>query len=493
MQTSLDSNVRLSSIPLALIIVLLFSTAQLSAQQWIEKKYAVDTTLNLIYGTALNFNNELDTLRLDLYLPQCEDALQQTRRPLLVWIHGGAFLAGTKEDVSIANFCRQFARRGYVCASLNYRLGFISDTLNWQCNYPNYPCVFAQDTAEWIRAWYRGVQDAKGALRFLIHRATQYRIDPDNVFLAGESAGSFVALGAALLDSAQERPLQSYALNAISLPAKSTRSCIYNATKHFGTDPIVRPDLGPLEGGIELDNVDYTIKAVANNYGGLVVDLLRVYNTQKPKPAIYNFHQPCDIVVPIDSGVVYQGLSWCMTNGYGCYGIAHTPKVYGSRIISRWNTQRNYGYEMHDEFTPVEFPYSFVFGDGSCTDQVNKPCHAFDNISLRENNIAAYFAPRVSTQKICDTTLASSVHNTPESHAFQLSPQPASDELVIRCGSTVPTKVELYSLCAEQLHCPIVQSSSTLRLGLSDLPAGCYCVVLRDENTILLRRYFLHR
>ncbi len=123
-----------------------------SAQQWIDKVYTYDSTLNVTYGTALNFNNEVDTLKMDIYLPQCDDVSHESKRPLLLWVHGGAFLAGSKDDVSITNLCKQFAKRGYVTASISYRLGFISDDAAWNCNYPNYSCVFASDSAEWLRA-----------------------------------------------------------------------------------------------------------------------------------------------------------------------------------------------------------------------------------------------------------------------------------------------------------------------------------------------------
>ena len=104
------------------------------------------------------------------------------------------------------DICETFARRGYVTASIGYRLGYIFDELPWDCSIENYSCLFATDFAEWERAYYRGVQDAKGALRYLLNRNDMYRIDTANVFVMGESAGAFIALGVGLLDSPSERP-----------------------------------------------------------------------------------------------------------------------------------------------------------------------------------------------------------------------------------------------------------------------------------------------
>jgi hypothetical protein len=146
------------------------------------------------------------------------------------------------------------------------------------------------------------------------------------------------------------------------------------------------------------------------------------------KPSIFSYHQPCDIVVSIDSAKIFWGLTWCMTNGYGCFGIANTPKSYGSRTISDWNTTQNLGYTIQNEFTSTTFPYSFVFGQASCTDQASNPCHAYDNTILREGNMAQFFANLVSTNPICDT--AALELDELDSH-FSIHPNPTSGTIKI--------------------------------------------------------------
>ena len=51
--------------------------------------------------------------KLDLYLPKSENKL-----PLIIWIHGGAFMAGSKEN----GVPLQYLSDGYALASINYRL-----------------------------------------------------------------------------------------------------------------------------------------------------------------------------------------------------------------------------------------------------------------------------------------------------------------------------------------------------------------------------------
>lgn len=98
------------------------------------------------------------------------------RRPVLVWIHGGAFVrgssAGTAYDGAV------FARHGIVCVSINYRLGvegfgYIAD---------------APAPAN------RGLLDQIFALRWVRDNIANFGGDPDDITVAGESAGAMCIL-----------------------------------------------------------------------------------------------------------------------------------------------------------------------------------------------------------------------------------------------------------------------------------------------------------
>lgn len=96
--------------------------------------------------------------KLDLFVP--EKAAGPT--PLLVWIHGGAWVSGDKADNPPLR--RGYVQRGYAVASLNYRL---SQT----ALYP------AQ------------IEDCKAALRWLRAHAKEYNLDPARIGVWGGSAG----------------------------------------------------------------------------------------------------------------------------------------------------------------------------------------------------------------------------------------------------------------------------------------------------------------
>lgn len=137
----------------------------------------VQVVRDLVYGSATNAAGQPETLRLDLYLP---DADPEPVRPALVWIHGGGFVGGDKGDAQIALLARSFAQKGYVCASINYRLR-----------------SQAQVNADGPGTVQDAQQDAKAAVRWLRSQASVWRVDPSRIGIGGSSAGGYTALAAA--------------------------------------------------------------------------------------------------------------------------------------------------------------------------------------------------------------------------------------------------------------------------------------------------------
>lgn len=462
-----------------LMCVLFYSSS--TAQTWVSEQYGYQTEKNIEYGTALNFIGQSEKLTLDLFTPVCDPGTLALPRPLLIFIHGGSFLAGSKDDPSIQSLCINFAKRGYVTASINYRKGFIADENKWECNYPNYKCVFATDASEWHRAYYRAIQDAKGALRFLISRKSDWNIDPEHVFLAGESAGAFIALGVGLMDVESERPPYTTTQAALPSPHPFTYDCEYNVGKTFDGNPIPRPDLGGIDGNIVPGVGGFTIKAIGNMYGGMMSDLLKVSKDPAKKPAIYSFHRPCDPVVPIDSAFVNWGLSWCFTNGYGCFGIKNNENMlYGSRTFSQWNTARQYGYNIENHFTTVNFPFQFIFGEGSCTDQLNNPCHAYDNKGLRERELATFFAKQITLAGSCSSTNA--VVN-PSDNRILLYPNPGSHQIHLHLKKTYSGVLHVFNSQGTLLRSQHLQGEKHI-IDMADLPNGLYLLEVRSQEDL---------
>ena len=82
----------------------------------------IDTQLDVVYATeVIDWQGNSQDLAMDVYYPSLSiDQLE--KRPFVLLIHGGAFQFGSKE--SIRNQCEEFAKRGYVAATMQYRLRF---------------------------------------------------------------------------------------------------------------------------------------------------------------------------------------------------------------------------------------------------------------------------------------------------------------------------------------------------------------------------------
>lgn len=110
-------------------------------------------------------------LRMDIYQPEGDAA---RTRPAIVWVHGGSFKIGGRADMS--EFAKAFAQRGYVTASIDYRLLRALD-----------PLATVMPAAELAQS------DAQAAIRFLRTHAANLRLDPSRIAIAGYSAGSITA------------------------------------------------------------------------------------------------------------------------------------------------------------------------------------------------------------------------------------------------------------------------------------------------------------
>jgi acetyl esterase/lipase len=97
--------------------------------------------------------------KLDLYLPATG-----TNLPVIIWIHGGAFRAGSKEQGVPVSYLAE----GYAVASINYRLS----------QHAKFPAQ---------------IQDCKAAVRWLRAHAAEYRLAADRFAAWGSSAGGHLA------------------------------------------------------------------------------------------------------------------------------------------------------------------------------------------------------------------------------------------------------------------------------------------------------------
>ncbi|MCC7031041.1 MAG: alpha/beta hydrolase fold domain-containing protein [Chitinophagaceae bacterium] len=434
------------------------------AQKWVDTLFQIQQTNDITYDTQTDFAGNTRFLKMNVAVP-LNDTVPPCGRPLLIAIHGGAFLAGSKDQDLPPLLMRDFAKRRYVTASIDYRLGMFQTNAMINCNVSMFGipwnCLNMQDTAEWYRASYRGMQDAKSAIRYLVNHAATYQIDVRNVFLVGESAGGFIALSAAFMDELIEKPMQCSALPDVLPPnAIYENQCIQSTgfDTSIASMNLSRPDLGDITGTGNPSALPYAIKGVGNFYGGMMNELF-THHSYSQAPVLYLYHQPNDLVVPYQDDPVLQGEAYCFTQfPANCQWLVNRPLVYGSKgiktMIDALNGQVN-------PLPPVYFDSTLNTAD--CATQIANPAltgHAVDNYWLRTQHLATFFAPAIDTTAQC-------------------TPVAVSDPSQLVYASVYPNP-----LTGNELR--ILSKDPLLKITLFDVSGAAIYSALHPENHVLL-------
>jgi acetyl esterase/lipase/ketosteroid isomerase-like protein len=206
----------------------LVTKAMSAARPFIDKIYEVDVESDVTYGVggvgydpAKGSARHRD-LKLDIYRPRTKEA---GLRPALILAFGGAFHRGSKSvevfesespSTAIAEYCREFARRGYICFSIDYRLmqedpdpgvtpilppnlPFKVDRIDYVRGILGLPPCTPQMVANTIEA---ATDDMCKAAAFVRARAPVLGVDVSRIAIGGFSAGAGIALNAAFAKNA---------------------------------------------------------------------------------------------------------------------------------------------------------------------------------------------------------------------------------------------------------------------------------------------------
>lgn len=419
-----------------IIIVLLFNSYLSFAQpNYIDTTFQIRVDSAIRYAIDTNYAGRMDTLTMDIYKPIGDN---NRFRPVFVLIHGGYFMAGTNRDPEVLIMARYMAKRGYLVASINYRKGWhlnsnVPNPIFRDQNPFNQPdynpaqCLYPSDSSELLRANYRGMQDAKSAVRWLRARYLQDSTCLANYFIGGFSAGGFIALQSAFLDLNTERPIDVASLPDAPNPDPKLAFCnnLNNPTNYVVRKK--RYDLGGVEGNTNLNGYSSRVKGVANLFGAIKdLNILQGPDT----PSIYMYHQECDIVVPYNYNTVSGFLNTFCIPLLGIVPpffpqytpITQTPFVRGSKNM-----------EQYFLSLPVTQRPKYKFSDirngapnaGSCV--ANPPCHSMPYVREYSDTLARYFKPIVNATEnnlLVNCLPATSVINVSLSNKVYLYPNP---------------------------------------------------------------------
>jgi hypothetical protein len=142
------------------------------------------------YGSNQNLSGTTINLEMDIYQAQGDTG---TNRPVVIFAHGGSFSAGSKNDADQVYFATELAKKGYVCASINYRLA------------ANAFSLIAEETT--AKVVLMAIQDGRAAIRFFKKDAATtntYNVNPEQIFIGGTSAGGILGMNLTYNDDISE-------------------------------------------------------------------------------------------------------------------------------------------------------------------------------------------------------------------------------------------------------------------------------------------------
>ena len=373
----------------------------------------VSISTNIPFSSAVKEGETTPTtLFLDFYEPQ-GDTL--SARPLVITVFGGAFVAGGRDYADMVEYCTRLAKHGYAAASIDYRLLSF-----WNIN-----------ATSLIRTAYMAAQDVSSAVRFFKFHQEQFKIDPEQVFLLGNSAGSIAILSEIFVDE-DERPVETY----------------------------VNPDLGTMHssGYPEYADVSPAVAGAVPHWGG--VNGLDVIDKEEFVP-LCMIHGTDDTTVPYDSGYCYNGMLPDVM-----------PFMYGSHAMA----QRFDDLDISDyEFHPFEGEGHafYLSGVGQLIEEKFNACFditrdfLFNHLKF-PTSVAESNEPRI-----------------------QVYPNPATDLLTIHLGDVAqskPLNVTVMDVVGRAVFAETV-SSTEAHLDVSQWPSGVYVIRTEQEGVWGVRKF----
>ena len=157
-----------SPVPVALIVRFAFRNGPAVAPENYEEIAAAVTSIK-----DLSYPSEYKDNIADVFIPKN----QKGKTPVVLWVHGGAFVGGSKKDIEI--YATMLASEGIAVISINYQ----------RAPEAKYPVPITQ---------------TEEAYRWLADISDQYDMDISRIILAGDSAGAHIVSQFATVQTSEE-------------------------------------------------------------------------------------------------------------------------------------------------------------------------------------------------------------------------------------------------------------------------------------------------
>lgn len=380
----------------------------------------VTVTSDVNFGSNASFTGSTTQLDMDIYEPTGDT---ETSRPLIIWAHGGSFIGGTKTEQDVVELSNRFAKKGFVCASIDYRTG-----------------MWPIDSANAIKALLRAVQDMKASVRFFYEDASNadaYKIDTTRIYIGGSSAGAITALQYAYLD--KECEIEEF----MSISELNS--------------------LGGLEGTSGNPGYSTDVAGVINLCGAV---------------ARYGWIEAGDVpMVSLhgdDDGTVPYGRGQASVSGF--------PIMYldGSRMIDAQATAIGVESKFYTHYGGGHVVY---FGDANYMDTTVNFVRDFliDQFGCTDAPLQAANAPSGSAVMYQQTHCGLGFENNINTLISEIFPNPSSDQMTVVYGNDITlSEVVLVDLSGRIVESYDVNGSSLI-INKNDLNAGVY--LLKSTTT----------
>jgi hypothetical protein len=406
-------------------------------------RYAADTftsiTTNsgIAYGSNTTISGSTQILTMDVYQPAGD---VEPNRPLIIWAHGGSFIGGSSTDGDVVKLSQSFAKKGFVCVSINYRLGF-----------------FPFDSVNAVKAVLRAVQDMKASIRFFYKdklTLNAYKIDTNNIFIGGSSAGAVTALHTVYLN----------------------KSCEIN--------PYVAPStlasLGGMDGYSGNQCYSSKVKGVINLCGG-------IGNYGWIEAGDLPF---CSMHGTIDGTVNYsRGKAISLVYLDGSRMLKQQANVLGiSNPFYTWYGQDHVPYAASTPYmdTTISFVRDYLISRLGCTN----PPLLLQNTPSGTATLTAYTGCTTNIVPSCAVGIFESAN---EIISFDIFPNPSNSDVTISFeNQSTSYKIELFDLSGKLILSNIT-TQNTFHIYKNTLNSGVYFVkITNNEGKYSVKKLLLN-
>lgn len=463
-------------------------------------------------------------LATDVYRPKGD---AETKRPLVIYFPTGNFLpfpqntspSGTIKDSTCVDIASKLAKMGYVVAVADYRKG-------WN------PVATTQDARvnTLINAAYRGVQDARTAIRFFKANAEAFGIDTTRIALWGQGTGGYLTLATASLDryskvfmttnpenkfiGANGRP---FVIERIPLP---TGGFLYingdiegKIAGFVPPNPDGTPNPGPPPTGDTLNFPNWVNNTsdfkLAINMGGACGDISWVDENTVP---IISVHAPYDPFAPYDDAILFvpiPGGQLPVVQVQGSLAVQTKLKALG--LDSRFNNlkpehdpigqalgDRNQGLINLFPIVGTSIPNDSSPWDFWSVDNPNhmnglngNPDMSPEKARRYIDSIIAFVAPRacIGLDLPCKDIVSSTTNLTDSDVDLTIAPNPAYDLVMITSNDKSPIQsIEVLDISGRILFTESNINLSNYELKRNNLNSGMYFVKISFKNGILSKK-----